>query len=753
MDKQDVASGSGITAGRDVNIGDTSGQLAIGEYIIQFNSENLSGKELSELIDNLNQKRMEETNLKIINSYNPSILPNLPPRLREFVIENRFLELSKNLEYLQNHRILLISGIGGVGKTTLARALVETRPANVPIPFWLDFNKNQSATLGDILEKLASYMNKTDIASFKTEGRDAGQDDINKLTAELRDRDSVWLIFDNLETIMDSREFHDEGIDLLFTSLRNSTHQARIIVTSRTLPVLKNGESLIDVIDEEKKELKGLNIDFGIDYLRKNGLDEVEPAKLEELVKGVDGHPLALKLLIDIVKIFGINDALDDLSMYQKSKYDTIKKARKLFDKLAGDEKELLERIAVFRQPESITALKRMFTDKTSPDALRKLIDNSLLETDHVGNYWLHPLVQEFSYDDLENKMEIHKLACEYYLSLPIPETRTKKEDVLSLIEAHYHACLAKEYDVAADIIFDNGLHRDLDKWGNFKMLVDLYSGLLPDNPFENKILLSSMVTHSAVIGNLARAYNILGEVEKAIEYHKRALIISREIGDKCGEVIELGNLGNAYYVLGEVEKAIEYHEQGLVISHEIEDRKCEGACLGSLGLAYSDLGEVEKAIDYYEQALVISRMIGDRRSEGIRLGNLGNAYYVLGGLWKAIEYHEQALVISREIGDRCGEGSDLGNLGNAYHVLGQVEKAIDYGEQALAIFREIGDRNGEGTRLSSLGLAYSVLGEVEKSIEHYNQALVIGKEIKDPRIIIFCEENLKSLKNSDFNW
>lgn len=82
------------------------------------------------------------------------------------------------------------------------------------------------------------------------------------------------------------------------------------------MPVLKNGESLIDVIDEEKKELKGLNIDFGIDYLRKNGLDEVEPAKLEELVKGVDGHPLALKLLIDIVKIFGINDALDDLSMF-----------------------------------------------------------------------------------------------------------------------------------------------------------------------------------------------------------------------------------------------------------------------------------------------------------------------------------------------------------------------------------------------------------------------------------------------------
>ena len=750
MDTQDVAGGSGITAGRDVNIGDISGQLAIGEYIIQFNSENLSGKELTELIDNLYQKRMEEANLKIINSYNPSILPNLPPRLSEFVIENRFIELSQNLEYLQNHRILLISGIGGVGKTTLARALVETRPANVPIPFWLDFSKNQSATVGDILEKLASYMNKPEIASFKIEGMDAGQANINKLTAELRDRDTVWLIFDNLEIIMDSREFHDEGIDQLFTSLRDSTHQARIIVTSRTLPILKNGESLIDVIDEEKKELKGLNIDFGIDYLRKNGLDEVEPAKLEELVKGVDGHPLALKLLIDIVKIFGINDALDDLSMYQQSKYDTIKKARKLFDKLAGAEKEMLERIAVFRQPESMAALREMFTDKTPTDALRKLIDKSLLGTDHVGNYWLHPLVQEFSYDDLENKIEIHKLACKYYLSLPIPKTRTKKEDVQPLLEAHYHACLAKEYDVAADIIFNNGLYRDLDKWGNYKTLVDLYSGLLPDNPFENKPLLSSMGTHSAVIGNLGRAYNILGEVEKAIEYHEQALVITRKIGNRKGKGNNLSNLGNSYYVRGEVEKAIDYYEQALVFFREIRDRHGEGACLGSLGLAYRDLGEVEKAIDYYEQALVISHVIGDRRSEGIRLGNLGNAYHVLGEVGKAIEYHEQALVISREIGDRCGEGSDLGNLGLVYSDLGEVEKAIEYHEQALVIFREIGDKHGEGIRLGNLGLAYGNLGEVEKAIEHYEQALVIGKEIKNPRIIIFCEENLKLLKNSN---
>ena len=105
--------------------------------------------------------------------------------------------------------------------------------------------------------------------------------------------------------------------------------------------------------------------------------------------------------------------------------------------------------------------------------------------------------------------------------------------------------------------------------------------------------------------------------------------------------------------------------------------------------------------------------------------------------------------MIAREIGDRRGEENALGNLGSAYYALGQVKKAIGYSEDALMISKEIGDRRGEGANLGNLGLAYSDLGQVEKAIEYYEDALAIGRELKYPRIIDFCEKNLKSLKNS----
>ncbi|MDW5552019.1 tetratricopeptide repeat protein [Methanosarcina sp.] len=743
-------------------------QLAVGNYNTFFYFANPSGAEYIKIIEDLEQRRKEAANQEVMSCYNSSMLPDYPERLRKFVTENRADELRKSLTYLEKHKILLISGVGGVGKSTLARALIDLRPKNVPEPFWFSFYENQDVTLGDILEKLSAYMKAPEIASFKNERREPGKTDVDRLTGELHRRSEIWIFFDDLNTVLEDTKFSDKGIEILFSSLRYSSHNAKIIVTSRILPKFENGESLIDVIEDEKKQhLNGLRTNFAVDYLVKNGLDSLEPDKLKKLTDSVDGHPLALKLLVELVKNSGVDDILEDLSVYQEQKEVTILKARKLFEKLVGEEKGLLERISVYREPVEMKGLKNMFIEKTSSGAIKKLIDKSLLETNHEGKYWLHPLVQEFSYEDLKNKKEVHKFAVRYYLSLPTLEKPAKKEDIQPLIEAHYHACMAEEYDQAFNIIFDNNLYEYLDLWGNYTVLIDLFSKLLlknsfgkenlqkeketnstiykvfinfysklsPKNYFITKIFQKDGRYNSTVFGHLGLIYNDLGEYRKAIEYYEQALKISREIGDRRAEGTWIGNMGNAYSDMGEPRKAIEYYEQALKISRETRDRRGEGTWIGNLGNAYYYLGETIKSIEYYEQALKISRETRDRRGEGNRLGNLGNAYSHLGEYRKAIEYYGQSLKISREIGDRRAEGAWIGNLGSAYSYLGEYRKETEYHEQSLKISREIGDRREEGVALGNLGLTYSNLGEHRKAIEYYEQSLKISREIGDRRV------------------
>ena len=195
------------------------------------------------------------------------------------------------------------------------------------------------------------------------------------------------------------------------------------------------------------------------------------------------------------------------------------------------------------------------------------------------------------------------------------------------------------------------------------------------------------------MLRTIGTAYSRLAQFDKAIEYYKRSLKTSLEIGDQRGEGSALGNLGICYRCLGQIEKAIECFEQTLAISQEIGDREGEGSCHANLGICYVNLGQIEEAIEYHEQALAISQETGDRMLEGASLGNLGAAYLRLGQIEKAIEYLERALAIMRETGNRGGEGSALGNLGKCHTDLGQVAMAVEYLERALAISREIGDR------------------------------------------------------------
>ena len=224
---------------------------------------------------------------------------------------------------------------------------------------------------------------------------------------------------------------------------------------------------------------------------------------------------------------------------------------------------------------------------------------------------------------------------------------------------------------------------------------------------------------------------------------------------DEAGPTPIEFSLDTEYKSLDEIKRSIELKEKLLAelsteLSTELSMRaEISGYLFGSLGNLYVQIGLYEKSIDCSEKALAIAREVWNRKNEGNALGNLGNAYSSLGQVEKAIEYYEEALEIAIEIGNTSVAGNTLGNLGNAYSSLGQVEKAIAYYEEALEIAKDIGTMSGEGNALGNLGNAYSSLGQVEKAIEYYEEALYIGRELKDPILINFCEQKLKSLKNS----
>jgi tetratricopeptide (TPR) repeat protein len=553
-------------------------------------------------------------------------------------------ELERVDEILKHSQALAITGFRGTGKSTLASMYIdriEKRERFAGI-YWRKVD--ETIDISDVVGSFFTCMGKQieDIGRYKVE------DLLNLFLKELNAA-PYFLVLDNFEILLDPQNNKPlkPGFSDLIEKANEGFGRSRVLFTSWECPASERG------IRPTRYPIGGLDDSAAIQLLRHRGLTEPD----DELRKAVDlsgGHPLALILLVQLVKDGDetLSDILSDDTLWRgEVAANILDKVYK--ERLNKEERKLLQYVSLYRMPVPARAIAAAANDPDWTEAKVKKTAMSLKRKSMLEktgkNYWEESLIDNYAYNKLVDRVKRHKLACQYYLDLPLPEKCTTKEDVQSLIEAHHHACMAEEYDRAVGIISDHNLHEDLDRWGNYRTLVELYARVLPKDHFIDEPLLDRK-THGAVLGNLGLAYSNLGQVEKAIEYHEDALAIAREIGDRRTEGNVLGNLGNAYSDLGQVEKAIEYHEDALVIAREIGDRRGEGADLGSLGLAYSNLGQVEKAIEYHEDALVISREIGDRRGEGNRLGNLGNAYSHLGQVEKAIEYYENALTIGKEI-------------------------------------------------------------------------------------------------------
>ena len=235
-------------------------------------------------------------------------------------------------------------------------------------------------------------------------------------------------------------------------------------------------------------------------------------------------------------------------------------------------------------------------------------------------------------------------------------------------------------------------------------------------------------------LSGLGHMYCRLGDPYKAVSCHEQGLMISKEVNDRRGECGHLDGLGMAYSVIGEKARAAGYFQQALEIALEMDDMRMAGTLLGNVGTMMTSIGECEKAVECYKQALKIAQTLGDQRSERVVLHNLGDLSASIGNVEKAADYYRQALIVAREAGDQRLETACLISLGRICSDVGNINEAIDYYGKALDVSRQLGDRSMESRCMGHLGSAYGRLQEVGKAIEFFSEASAISHASGDSR-------------------
>ncbi|WOX12657.1 tetratricopeptide repeat protein [Streptomyces sp. N50] len=166
--------------------------------------------------------------------------------------------------------------------------------------------------------------------------------------------------------------------------------------------------------------------------------------------------------------------------------------------------------------------------------------------------------------------------------------------------------------------------------------------------------------------------------------------------------------------------------------AHRAGDRVGEANAWNSLGIALQETGWAEEAIDAYTRARDLYQATRDRHGEPIAWDNLGSALREAGRVEEAMDSHTRARDLYQAAGDRHGEAIVWDNLGIALREVGRTEEAIDSHTRARDLYQAAGDRHGEARAWNNLGIALGDTGRVEEEVEAYEKTLEGYREFED---------------------
>jgi tetratricopeptide (TPR) repeat protein len=197
----------------------------------------------------------------------------------------------------------------------------------------------------------------------------------------------------------------------------------------------------------------------------------------------------------------------------------------------------------------------------------------------------------------------------------------------------------------------------------------------------------------------------------------------AQHAGDRVREAIAWNNLGLALREAGRTEKAIEAHTRARDLYQAEGERNREASAWNNLGSALQMVDRAHEAVDAHTQARDLYETEGDRHGAAIAWDNLGSALQMADRAHEAVDAHTQARDLYKTVGDRYREGRAWHNLGLALRKAGRMDEAIEAYAKDVDICREFEDWYGAGHTLYNLALAHEDTDHPAEARAYYLQA------------------------------
>ncbi|HUV62638.1 MAG TPA: adenylate/guanylate cyclase domain-containing protein [Sedimentisphaerales bacterium] len=209
-------------------------------------------------------------------------------------------------------------------------------------------------------------------------------------------------------------------------------------------------------------------------------------------------------------------------------------------------------------------------------------------------------------------------------------------------------------------------------------------------------VSLSAAEAAAAAIGlveSLARVYGLvgnmhfpLGEIDKCMAAHEKALQYGLECGSTEVQARAYSGLADAHYLRGRMLSAGQMFERCIDIARENNLTSIISANLSMLGLTKIYAMEFAAAHAMFKEAIKLSSMIGDYRSEILGRMSLSTLLIEEGLFEEALETSQIAYDMSRKVGLDAFAAYALNHRSKLFLEMGQRQKAVEVADAAWTL-------------------------------------------------------------------
>lgn len=665
------------------------------------------------------------------------------------------LDLLGNLLTGKGSRLVTILGTGGLGKTVLARAVLEEKGNAFPGgAFFVDLSALRDPGLLPIVVAEAIGLKPDGSASSNVEER---------LRTRLSARRTM-LVLDNFEQLLEARSFVERllaacpYLAILVTSREALGLKAETVLEP---PPLKAPPVAADVLPGELTAWPALDLIIRR-ALSANPAFELSDRNIKDcatLCSRLDGLPLALELAASrfaalepgelVERLDRKLDLLADQERSAPGRHRTLRAVIDWsFDFLSRPEQELFAALGLFPESFDLAATESIILDREAEkgkppllDSLASLISKSLLKRHGDSGqtrYFLPEVLREYAREHLEGdprRRDFEMRHALHYLGLARKESaelrgRGQKQAIQALgMEGHnfrtalvcfLEAGRAREALELCSSLSWFWYRAGYYDWGRWAL--------------EKALAMDGAADQTGLRGACLRCLGwfrfVQGSWRAAESCYRSALPLLEASREERELSYCLSDLGVATRWLGDAEGGNLRCADGVAVARGTMD---PGTIARSLIWNYATTGG--RLVDAgqeagLEEAARLSRGEGDDWIEAHAFQGLGDYLRERGRHREARLCFEEALHGFTTAGDELMQGWSLEGSGMNALLSGEAEEAATTLGEALGKFAKVGDYGGCAYLIGELGLAFRAKGEEEAAERLLGTACAIAESL-----------------------